>query len=187
MKRIAVLLLAIVTTATAATAPLPGNSVYQFGARLTDSKGDTLVFSDLRGQPRIVTMFYAGCRYVCPMIVDSVKAIERNLGDAQRKRIGFTLISMDPERDTPEKLASVMNERRLEPAHWMLLRPESEDLRGLAGVLGVRYRALADGEFNHTTTLVLLDADGRVLARSDHIGGTPDAEFLSAVRKAATP
>lgn len=166
-----------------AASPLPQDSIYQLEASLIDQAGRPLPFRSLRGQPRLVTMFYTSCQYVCPMIVDSVKAIERGLNATERQRIGFVLISMDPKRDTPAALRTVMAERRLDARHWTLLQPAEQDLRGLAGVLGIRYRALADGEFNHTTALVLLDAEGRVLARSDRIGGQPDPEFLAAVRR----
>ena len=56
-----------------------------------------------------------------------------------------------------------------------------------AGVLGIRYRQLADGEFNHTSALVLLDADGRVAARTEIIGSKPDPAFVASVRKAVGP
>ena len=65
--------------------------------------------------------------------------------------------------------------------------PHRSDVRAVAGVLGMRYRALADGEFNHTSALVLLDADGRILARTEQMGSVPDPEFLAAVRRATTP
>ena len=64
-----------------------------------------------------------------------------------------------------------------------LVRPEPQDVRAIAGLLGIRYRALADGEFNHTSALVLLDADGRVVARTERVGGLPDPAFLAAVRR----
>ena len=54
----------------------------------------------------------------------------------------------------------------------------------MAGALGIRYRQLADGEFNHTSMLVLLDADGRILARTEQVGSQPDPEFVAAVRRA---
>ncbi len=168
----------------AVEAPLPDDSVYQLDARLVDQSARPLQFRDLRGKPRLVTMIYTQCQYVCPMIVDSVKAVERGLTPAERLRIGFVLISMDPKRDTPDALQEVMTTRRLNPAAWSLLRPEETGLRGIAGVLGVRYRALVDGEFNHTTDLVLLDADGRILARSAQIGGGADPGLLAAVRAA---
>jgi len=168
----------------AAEAALPSDSVYQLDAMMLDQSARPLRFRDLRGKPRLVTMIYTQCKYVCPMIVDSVKAVERELTPAERLRIGFVLISMDPKRDTPGALQEVMRNRRLDPAGWILLRPEEAGLRGIAGVLGVRYRALADGEFNHTTELVLLDADGRILARSARIGSGADPDLLAAVRAA---
>lgn len=174
-------------TACAVEAALPSDSVYQLDAVLVDQSARPFRFRDLRGKPRLVTMIYTQCKYVCPMIVDSVKAVERELTPAERLRIGFVLISMDPKRDTPAALQEVMTTRRLNPATWTLLRPEDTGLRGIAGVLGVRYRALADGEFNHTTDLVLLDADGRILARSAQIGGGADPGLLAAVRAALTP
>ena len=59
-----------------------------------------------------------------------------------------------------------------------------EDVRAIAGVLGVRYRVLADGEFNHTGVLVLLDADGRIVARSSKTGGAVDPLFMDRIRAA---
>jgi protein SCO1/2 len=178
---------ALPDTTYAVEAALPSDSVYQLDAMLVDQSARPLRFRDLRGKPRLVTMIYTQCKYVCPMIVDCVKALERELTPAERLRIGFVLISMDPKRDTPAALQEVMTTRHLNPAAWTLLRPDAAGLRGIAGVLGVRYRALADGEFNHTTELVLLDADGRILARSALIGGRADPGLLAAVRAALSP
>lgn len=166
--------------------PLPPDSVYHVDAKLAPAGGGTLEWRALRGQPRVVAMFYANCRAVCPMIVEGARAVERGLPAADRGRVGFVMISMDPERDDPEALARVQSERRLDPSTWLLLQPGEQDVRRLAAILGVRYRALADGEFNHTTTLVLLDADGRVLARTESIGAAGDAAFSDAVRAAAS-
>ena len=163
--------------------PLPRDSIYQLDVALTDQAGKAMPFKGLRGRPRVLTMFYTSCQYICPMIVDSVKSIERGLTAQERQRVGFALISMDPERDNPAALKKVMDERKLDPSRWVLLRPAEADLRALAGLLGVRYRAQSDGELNHSTMLVLVDAEGRVLARTERIGGDP--EFLAAVQAAA--
>lgn len=166
-------------------APLPRDSVYQLDARLVDQAGQRRAFRSLRGRPRVVTMFYTSCQYVCPLIVDRVRAIEKALSPLERARVGLVLITMDPKRDSPEALKRVMAERKLDVSNWTLLRPDPADLRALAGVLGVRYRELPDGEFNHTTALVLLDDEGRVVARADQVSGARDAEFVAAVRSAA--
>ena len=48
---------------------------------------------------------------------------------------------------------------------------------------GVQYRALANRDINHSTAIVLLDADGRIVARTDKLGDV-DAEFMAALHKA---
>ncbi|QNP40424.1 SCO family protein [Lysobacter solisilvae (ex Woo and Kim 2020)] len=168
-------------------APLPRDSVYQLPLRLTDQSAQVWDWRTRRGRPQLVSMFYTSCQYICPLIVDSGKAIDHNLTPAQRARLRVLLISMDPAHDTPAALQSIVDKRRLDPQRWTLAAPPAADVRAVAGVLGIRYRALADGNFNHTSALVLLDADGRILARTEQVGSRPDPEFLAAVRKATTP
>lgn len=188
LGRLAILTLLVVGCAPvmAAETPLPRNSVYQLALPLTDQHGSTRAWRTRRGTPQLVSMFYTSCQYICPLIVDSGKAIERELTPDQRARLGILLISMDPKRDTPAALQAVVTGRRLDPARWTLASPPAGDVRAAAGVLGIRYRALADGEFNHTSALVLLDAEGRILATTDQVGTRPDPEFVAAVRRATT-
>ena len=89
-------------------------------------------------------------------------------------------------RDTPKALSAVVAKRKLDTHRWTLASPRKDDVRQVAGVLGVRYRELADGEFNHTSALVLLDAEGRVLARTETMGSKPDPEFVAQVKRALT-
>lgn len=167
--------------------PLPGNSVYQLQATLLDASGRPRVWAEFRGQPRIATMFYSSCPYMCPLIIESGKAIDKSLTPAERARLGVVMVSLDPKRDSPAALTALVKKRGIDAKRWTLLRPDPKDVRSLAAVLGVKYRALADGEFNHTSVLILLDADGRILARTETIGTKPDPEFLAAVRKALAP
>ena len=163
--------------------PLPGNSVYQLQARMLDQAGRPVQWRGLRGKPRIVTMFYSNCPFMCPLIIETGKGVDRALTPAQRARLGITFVSLDPKRDTPAALAALAAKRKIDP-RWQLLQPRPQDVRAVAGILQVRYRALADGEFNHTSVLVLLDAEGRERARTETMGPRPDPEFLAAVRKA---
>ena len=191
MKRLlrgiaAVALLGFATVAGAAKpAPaLPGDSIYQLPLPLTDSNGQTRDWRTLRGKPHLVAMFYTSCQYICPLIVESGKAVERQLTPAQQKKLGVVLISMDPARDDPAALKKVAEQRKLDTTRWTLASPPAGEVRAVAGVLGIRYRLLADGEFNHSSALILVDANGRILARTEKIGSKPDPEFVAAVRKA---
>lgn len=164
--------------------PLPRDSIYHLPAVLIDQHGRSADWRAHRGRPQLVAMFYTSCRYICPLIVDSAKGIEHALTPAERARLGILLISMDPARDTPAALKSVFDKRRLDAARWSLASPQPGDVRAIAGALGIRYRALADGEFNHSSALVLLDAEGRIVARTERMGAHPDPEFLAAVKRA---
>ena len=164
--------------------PLPRDSTYQLDAPMTNQSAKATTLATRRGRVQLVSMFYTSCRYICPLIIDSGLAIEKKLTPAEKSRLGITLISMDPKRDDPAALMRVATRRKLDLTRWTLLRPRQQDVRALAGVFGIRYRELADGEFNHTSALVLLDAEGRILARTEQLGGAPDPVFLMAVKKA---
>ncbi len=188
MKRLLCLFaaLALCSPVIAATkpAPLPRDSVYQLPVQLTDQDGKRFEWASRRGKVQLVSMFYTSCQYICPLIIESGKAVERQLTPAQQKRLGVLLVSMDPARDTPAALKKVVDQRKLDLGRWTLATPPADNVRSVAAVLGIRYRQLADGEFNHSSMLVLVDANGRILARTEKIGTQPDPEFVAAVRKA---
>jgi len=171
----------------AAESILPDDSIYRLDATFSDQAGTTFTLATRRGRPQLVAMFYTSCRYVCPLIVDSAKGVEHALSESERERLSILLVSLDPARDDTAALKSVFDRRKLDPTRWTLARTSDRNVRSLAALLGVRYRALADGEFNHTSSLVLLDADGRRLESSSALGAKPDPEFLAAVRKALAP
>lgn len=179
----ALLLIATAAVAAPAQAPLPRDSVYQLPLVLTDQDGKAWDWRSKRGTAQVAAMFYTSCRYVCPLIVDSGKAVERALTPEERAKLGILLISMDPARDDPEALMQVARKRKLDGAHWSLASPPADGVRSVAGVLGVRYRQLADGEFNHTSALVLLDREGRIVARTEQVGSQLDPEFVARVHE----
>ena len=180
---VSVLLVVGSAFAAPAAAPLPKDSVYQLALPLTDQHGRTADWRQHRGQPQVVAMFYTSCQYICPLVVDSGKAVEHALTPAEQAKLGILLISMDPKRDTPAALMTVAKKRDLDASRWSLASPRADDVRSAAGVLGVRYRQLADGEFNHTSALLLLDRDGRIVARTEKIGSVVDPEFIAAVHQ----
>src|SRR3546814_2262442 len=68
--------------------PLPRDSVYQLPVTLTDQDGQSRDWRSKRGTPQVVAMFYTSCQYVCPLIVDSGKAVERALSTDERAKLG---------------------------------------------------------------------------------------------------
>jgi len=185
MRRLFVLLLTVsLAFLAAAAAPLPGDSVLRVPANFKDQDGKAFTLAQRRGGVQLVTMFYSSCPYACPLIIDTGKGIDHALTPAERAKLRVLLLSLDPARDTPAKLGAVVAKRKIDTARWTLGTTDASGVRQTAAVLGIRYRQLANGEFNHSSVMILLDADGRILARTEKIGAQPDPEFLAAVRKA---
>ena len=175
-----------VATAIAPTTakPLPSDSILQLGDTFTAQDGRTFTLAERRGKPQLVAMFYSSCKFMCPLLVDSARGVDHALSPSERARMNVLFISIDPARDTPPVLAALAAKRKLDLSRWTLARTDDASVRKLAALLGVRYRKLADGDFNHTSALILLDADGRIIARTEKMGAVPDPEFLKAVKKA---
>jgi protein SCO1/2 len=161
---------------------LPGDSVYQLDARLTNQRGQAVKLDGARGQPVLVSMFYTSCQFVCPMLIDAARDTQAALPAAERERVKVLLITFDPTRDTQAKLDGMAQERRLDATHWTLARTDPATVRKIAAVLKFQYRALPDGEFNHSAELILLDGEGRIAARTSMLAGA-DARMVEAIHR----
>ncbi|MDH3401607.1 MAG: SCO family protein [Chromatiales bacterium] len=137
------------------------------------------------GSYTLVTMFYGSCPHVCPMIISTMQEAEKALTVEQRARLRVLMVSLDSKRDTPESLATVAEERHVDSSRWTLASASAMDVRKVAAVLGIRFRELPDGAFNHTSEMILLDPAGIEVTRSDKLG-KPASEFVEALREATS-
>jgi protein SCO1/2 len=169
--------------AVAVAAPeLPGDSIYQLRPPLTDQNGQPFELATLRGDPALVSMFYSSCEMVCPMIFETIAMTVKALAPAQRDRVKVLMISFDPARDTVAVLKRTAEAHQCD-RRWTLARTGEAEARKVAAVLGVQYRRLASGEFNHSSTIEMLDAQGRIAARTGMLG-TVDPAMLRALQLA---
>src|ERR1044071_1027300 len=96
----------------AQTAGLPGTnytdkSLFQLDSTWTTDAAKKVKLSTLRGRPQVVAMFFASCQFTCPLTIHDLQRIEAALPETLRSNVGFTLVSFDSERDTPEALATL--------------------------------------------------------------------------------
>lgn len=154
-----------------ASAPLPSESLYALDAGWTTDAGSALTLADLRGRPVMISMVYAHCAFACPLIVRDMKALAAELPEQGDLR--YVLVSLDPERDTPEQLQGFRKGFGLDDT-WTLLRGDARDVRHLAALLGIRYRAEADGQISHSNIITILDRDGRIAAQQEGLDAESD-------------
>lgn len=144
------------------------HSLYQLSSTWKNQDGQELALSGLAGRPQLVAMAYTHCQYACPRILADLKAIEAQLPDATR--VGFTIVSIDPSRDTPERLREYASEQGLDLSRWTLLHGDNGDVLELANLLGVRYAKTSTGDFSHSNIITLLTPGGEIALQQDGLG-----------------
>lgn len=157
-----------------------GESLYQLKLDLTDQTGARVGLDVFQGRPVLITMFYSSCLYVCPLTIKALQSTEAALEPPVREKLRVLLVSLDSEYDTPEVLLEVVRKQNVDISRWKLVRANAPDVHKLTAVLGVRYRKLPEGEFNHSTVIALLDADGVRVAESNKL--QIDPALLESIR-----
>lgn len=132
---------------------------------LTDADGGRVSDADFRGRYMLLFFGYANCPGLCPLALDNMTAAVELLGP-QGAKVTPVLITVDPERDTPQALQAVQS--RLGPA-LVALTGTAEELA--AARRAYRVEATATGRdlqgralFRHGTFIYLVGPDGRVLS-----------------------
>lgn len=152
---------------------------------LMDVQGRAVTIDDFRGRFQLVTFGFVSCPDVCPTTLLEFKQVLELLGD-QAKRLQPIFITVDPERDTREVLreyTAAFDQRILG------LTGSPELIRRAADSFRIQYEkvhepgaAAENYTMNHTAGMVLLDTQGRFVARFAY--AMPAAEIAQRVRAA---
>ncbi|WCR09837.1 SCO family protein [Paracoccus stylophorae] len=137
--------------------PLP---LREHGWTLTDHKGATVRPQDWVGRPTLAFLGFTHCPDVCPTTLSDISLWLEELG-TDADRLNVALISVDPERDTPEVLADYLD--YFDPRIVGLTGTQAEVARILADFRAKAAR-IEDGEgyytMNHTAGVFMFRADG---------------------------
>lgn len=148
----------------------PGLPLYDLPLELTDQTGAAIRLDVFRGHPVVISMFYSSCPYACPTLIADVQRLLASLPPARSAQLRVLLVSFDPERDTAERLAELSRKHRLDPQIVKLARGAPEGVRELAAVLGIKYRKLAGGDFDHSSVITAVDRQGRIAGSREGLG-----------------
>lgn len=162
-----------------ASAPLSGMSVYNLQSKWTDQDGRGLKLEQLRGQPRVIAMVYTSCHEACPRLIADMKAIEKQLSPQEKARVGFVLVSIDPEVDTTQRLHDFARGLGVGP-QWCLLRGKAADVEELAATLNFRYRKTSATEFAHSNVITVLGIQGEIVHQQSGVHAD-SSETLAAI------
>jgi len=155
-------------------APLDRNALQQAGVYLFDSPRALPEVSlrsaadqpwgldDLNGQWDLLFFGYTFCPDICPTTLAELRQLMQKLPEETQGQLQVTLVSVDPNRDTPEQLASYLN---FFNAGFAGATGDSEQLATLAKALSIAYIEPDTSNENylvdHSGQVVIVDSDGR--------------------------
>lgn len=146
-----VALLAFASLATAAFAGASGASAaggtwgdgYMPNVPVIDQDGRALRFYDdlIKDKIVVVNFIYTTCKDICPLVTARLGLLQERLGDRVGRDIHFISVSIDPERDTPDKLKAHADAFRVGPG-WTFVTGATQDIDQIRYKLGERSREL---------------------------------------------
>ena len=127
---------------------------------LTDQSGAHLDLAQFRGRPVVVTFGYGHCTTVCPV---TVRAARLAVEGAPEQRPVLLVVTLDPWRDTPERLPTVAQAWGLAGAGMHLLGGEIEQVEATLTHWRIpRVRNGRTGEVSHPAVVYVIGPTGRI-------------------------
>ncbi len=163
-----------------------GGSLFELDENWILPNHQTFRFGELKGKPFLISMFYSSCQSVCPRIVDDLKRISGEIKKKTNQSPKIILVSFDPEKDTPEKLNEYLSEMKLD-SNWYLLHGKEEQVRTLSVILGINYKKLGSGDFNHSAIISLISKEGNIQTRVEGTSANIDSILNSFWKTAFRP
>jgi protein SCO1/2 len=176
-NRAAMLLAAVALTLTACSPPPPpfnasevSGIAYGKDIGIADTSGQIRRIEDFKDQVTLVFFGFTRCPDVCPSTLMRLRQVRDALGEDASK-LQVLLVSVDPERDTPDRLDAYV--KNFDPS-FIGLRPEPTELEKVVKAfhaIAVKVPT-ADGKdytVDHSATIYVYDRGNqlRLIAQPD--------------------
>jgi cytochrome oxidase Cu insertion factor (SCO1/SenC/PrrC family) len=145
---------------------------------MVNHKGVTVTDKDFRGKPMLLFFGFTFCPDICPTELQVMTAAIADLGEAG-KDIQPILVTIDPERDTPDVLAAYVSNFG---DNVIGLTGSAQQVETMAGAYRVFYsrqdnpKDPANYLMDHSSIIYLMGPDGSFLK---HFSYTTDAKALA--------
>lgn len=135
---------------------------------LVNQEGKKVSWDSLRGKIVIADFFFTHCPTICPGLTRNMKRMAESIhngqrvGDKTNKLVHFLSFSIDPERDSVERLKYWADRFQVNPEQWWLLTGDKKMIYDL--IINEIKVPAEDGKgidtnFMHTDHFVLIDSN----------------------------
>lgn len=132
------------------------------GFTLTAHAGEEVGLTDFEGQLVLIYFGYTYCPDVCPATLAELSRALKLLDQKDREEVQVLMVSVDPDRDTPEVLADYM--AHFDPSFLGLTGSDSEVAAAAHdyGIFVQKQEGTVESGYlvNHTANVAVVDQDG---------------------------
>lgn len=150
------------------TAPVSTASAYGGSFSLVDPAGKRVTDETLKGKPFAIFFGFTRCPDVCPTTLSMMARYRKELG-ADGNRFGIVFVSLDPEHDKPADIGQYLT---LFDTPITGLTGTPAEIAKIVKGYHVFYEKVpqpgGDYTIDHTATVFLMDADGRLQGTISH-------------------
>lgn len=138
---------------------------------LKNQQNADVSLDQLKGKVIVADFFFTHCPTICPALTSNMKRLQSSITNAQRVGnktpdfLHFISFSIDPERDSVERLKYWADRFQVDPEQWWLVRGDKKQVYDMA--IDELKLGLVDGKgidtnFMHTDFFVLIDSNRHV-------------------------
>lgn len=149
-------------------------SIYNLPSEWTTQDGKNIELKSLNGNVLVMVMIYTSCKSACPRLVANMRNIEATLNEKTKKNVKLILVSIDPVRDTPQKLKSFAIANKMDKDPWLFLRSTEDNTREFAAILAVNYKQISPMEFSHSNIISVFNPKGELIYQQESLGVNND-------------
>jgi protein SCO1/2 len=167
-KSLGLVLLASAVLIACAPPPPPFNATevsnlsYGRGLGIPDTDGEIRRIDDFKGQVTLVFFGFTRCPDICPTTLMRLRQVRNALGEDADK-VQVLLVSVDPERDTPDRLGAYVKSF---DDSFIGLRPEPAELEKVVKAfhaIAVKVPTVGDDyTIDHSATIYVYDRENQL-------------------------
>jgi protein SCO1/2 len=159
-----------------APTPLGGDFTLQ-------SKSGKYSLNQSNGKVVLIYFGFTSCPVVCPTTLSNIAQAFKALNSDELKQVQALFISIDPERDTLDKLQKYSSYFH---SQILTLTGSIKDLKNATSLYGASFRKVKvpsgmEYTMDHTTSVFIVDQKGKWVDTISH--GATSAEFKKAIHK----
>jgi protein SCO1/2 len=152
--------------------------------KMKSQHGDLVTGEAWNDKIVVVNFFFTHCPVVCPKMTRNLKTVQESfLND---KYVLIQSFTVDPERDSVNRLAVYASQFQIKDANWELLTGDKKEIYRLARKSFLVSATDGDGganDFIHSDKLVLVDTEKRIRGYYDGTNENEVAQLVKDIRK----